>query len=316
MTFDKMTHENQKGFTLVEIAIVLVIVGLLVGMGANLIGPLTKRVKVHETKEIVNAAVESVIGSGASSNLLPDAAAFPTIVRKSDDVWSSQLIYIYDSSLTGSICGRTTTNLSVNDCSDDTCSSFVTINNVAFIIFSESENFNNQTAAAGAASSAVNVYDYGLNVDNYSGDGATVEPYDDIVKWITLGELIIKADCSGTRLKILNNELPYVKRGDTYSATVYADGGVPYGSGGQYRWCRQESPPSDFTFTPSTLNTDCLNLTESSWLPSNNLVISGSHSSSSGSFNVTFFVRDDNDSSGSNDNIAQKSFVITVNPIP
>jgi len=56
---------RQKGLTLVEVAIVLVILGLLIGLGASLIGPLTKRAKITETRDIVNAAVESVIGFAA-----------------------------------------------------------------------------------------------------------------------------------------------------------------------------------------------------------------------------------------------------------
>ncbi len=38
------------GFTLIEIAIVLVILGLLVTLGASMIGPLTKRAKLNETR--------------------------------------------------------------------------------------------------------------------------------------------------------------------------------------------------------------------------------------------------------------------------
>ena len=78
------TEKHQKGFTLIEIAIVLVIVGLLIGMGASLMGPLTRRVKNNETKEIVNAAVESLLSYGASNNELPDTvvircAIFPPV---------------------------------------------------------------------------------------------------------------------------------------------------------------------------------------------------------------------------------------------
>ena len=290
--------KKQKGFTLVEIAIVLVIVGLLIGMGA--------------------------------SNSLPNTASFPSIVRKSEDVWSNPLIYIYDNSLTGSVCGRTTTGLSVNDCSDDTCTSFVAINNVAYIILSESENFNNQTFASGPASATVNVYDFGLNVYNFAGDGTVVQPYDDIVKWITLSELTTKADCSDARLKILNNELPSGKEVSAYNATLFADGGVPFADGAgdldsvvDYEWCLEDDPinnlPGSISFTcvgQSLLSAASCTLVTGTCEQCTTLGITATPiaASTAGSYRPTFFVRDENDTIGTNDNITQKSLVITISP--
>ena len=65
------------GFTLIELAIVLVIVGLLLGMGAGMVGTLTKRAKLYENRNIIDAAVESLISYSASNNDLPDVATFP-----------------------------------------------------------------------------------------------------------------------------------------------------------------------------------------------------------------------------------------------
>jgi prepilin-type N-terminal cleavage/methylation domain-containing protein len=58
--------KKDKGFTLIEIAIVLIILGLLVGLGAGLIGPLTKRAKLIESRELMDAAMESIISYGAA----------------------------------------------------------------------------------------------------------------------------------------------------------------------------------------------------------------------------------------------------------
>ena len=223
-------RKSQKGFTLIEIAIVLVIVGLLLGMGASMIGPLTRRAKVAETKELINSAVESVISYVATTGSLPDSATFPTIVRKPNDVWSNSLNYIYDTNLTSNICGRTSTAITINECFDVGCTTPVTINDVAFLIVSGGENFNNQTEGDPAATGTINVYTLDLGVDGYAGDESTTEPYDDIVKWITIRELTAKVDCSGSELRILNNELPRGTEGVAYpySATVFAEGGVPY----------------------------------------------------------------------------------------
>ncbi|MDQ7056701.1 MAG: prepilin-type N-terminal cleavage/methylation domain-containing protein [Persephonella sp.] len=53
---------NKRGFTLVELAMVLVVVGLIAGIGITALGILIKRAKVSAAKEIVNADVEAVPG--------------------------------------------------------------------------------------------------------------------------------------------------------------------------------------------------------------------------------------------------------------
>lgn|GEM_PF-1198291 len=321
---------GRRGFTLIEIAIVLVIIGILIMLGVSLLGPLIKRAKYTETKEIVNAAVESVIGHGGANNKLPiwgdgrpdtTTDEFVEIVRNPNDAWTKPLYYIYDNNLTavtiGGICGRKTTNLTVRICPDATCSTPTNIiSNVAFITLSGSENYNNQTAGNQGVTSAVTINVYQVDVpdiDNYAQDMNRPEPYDDIVKWVTLDELRIKAGCVGAQLRIVNNELPFGFQNSPYSATVYAEGGVPFSMGGYYRWCRQGTAPAGLTFTPNTFSTDCLGLPENSWGQANNLTISGTPTTS-GNFNLTFFVRDNNDSAGSNDNIAQKAFVLTISP--
>jgi prepilin-type N-terminal cleavage/methylation domain-containing protein len=312
---------NRRGFTLIEIAIVLVIIGLLVGMGANMIGPLTQRAKLHETKDVINAAAESIISYGASNNALPDISTFSSVVRKSTDVWKKPLYYILDDNLTdntiGGICGRKSTNLSLNICPDAGCSSPTdTVNNVAFIVLSSGGNVNNQTEGTQSVTSSttINTYDQGIVLDDYNTDINRPEAYDDIMKWISMDELRIKAGCIGAPLRIVNNELPYGFQGSAYNAAIFADGGVPYTiGGGEYRWCREESASTGLTFTPSTLSSDCLNLTESLWIQADQMVISGSPSSA-GSFSLSVFVRDDNDGSGSNDNVVRRTMVLTLNP--
>jgi len=334
---ENLSLVTNKGFTLIELAIVLVIIGLLVGLGASLIGPLTKRTKYTETKETINAGVESIIGYAASNGRIPtwgDYTADTTIdefievVKNPNDSWAKPLYYFFESLLTSndSVCNRKTTNLTL--CRDATCTS--RIQNLAFVVVSSSENYNPQTGIVGTGcpggQTCVGVYDVetpdiddctnAANCPNYPAGVERIsrpEPYDDIVKWVTLDELRIKAGCVGPQLKILNNELPSGKVGSAYSATVYADGGVPFSSGGKYKWCRQGSSPAGLTFSPPIVNANCMSLSEASWGQADTLTISETPTVS-GSFNLTFFVRDNNDTPGTNDNIAQKSFVLTISP--
>lgn len=185
---------TENGFSLIEIAIVLVIVGLLLGMGAAMIGPLTQRAKNTESIQTVKAAVESVIGfTVISNNRLPDNTNFPGIVKKQRDSWQKPLHYIYDNNLnTNNVCGLTTTNITVQTSSTN-------INNVAFIILSGGGNYNNQTAGNQSVTgpTIITVSDPGIYIDNYSGGGDPnrVESYDDIIEVITLYDLKTKLGC-------------------------------------------------------------------------------------------------------------------------
>jgi len=60
-----------RGFTLIEIAIVMVILGLLIGLGASAVGPLTKRTKLVAAREQMNGARGALVGYALSHGRLP-----------------------------------------------------------------------------------------------------------------------------------------------------------------------------------------------------------------------------------------------------
>ena len=225
---------EKKGFTLIEMAFVLIIVGLLLGLGANMIGPLTKRAKTIETNDIVNAAVDSIIGYTLVNKKLPqwtdgnDAVIatneFHYSLRNYKDAWGNPLFYAYDNNLftTTNICSITTTNLTVRKCNDSACTAFTDTSNVAFIVYSRGENVNYQTIQPGpVAALPAYIYDRDVSMNNDRVSGNILIPnniyppnvndpvdngcaagearcqYDDIVKWVTLLELQTKASCSG-----------------------------------------------------------------------------------------------------------------------
>ncbi len=195
--------KGERGLTLIELAIVLIVLGILLGIGAGIVGVLVKRVKYNESREIVNAAVEGIVGYVISAGKLPDNTTWTNYVRSSKDSYGKDLAYIYSNNLTAdnSICTQTSTNITVKVCPDATCSSpSQTVNNVAFLIVSGDGNYNNQTGGTQGVGSntTIMVYEYGLQVDNYAGDVNRAEPYDDIVKWVTLYELKPKAGCVGS----------------------------------------------------------------------------------------------------------------------
>ncbi len=354
---------DKKGFTIIEVAIVMVIVGLLVGFGATLIGPLTERSKRMATTENIMGAVESIVGFAAAEKRLPlwgdntvdgSLDEFCEVVTKRRDSAAKPIYYFLDSRLTtpGSLCGRKTTALTV--CRDSACTD--RIPNIAFAVVSGAMDYNPQTgivtSGCPAGQTCIGVYEPGTaNIDNCTNgtncpnfDGAVdrinrSESYDDIVDYVSLGELRTKSGCQGAPLKILNNELPSGSMSSTYSATIYAEGGVPFGSGGKYTWCVEignrsasEGVPGGLNIAPGfvrypddTSPTSCSDQAETAWssYQADDLVISrGSGLTEPGSFLITVNVRDDSrsgndpacNSAGNEDNCARRSFVLTVNP--
>ena len=228
--------KGSEGLTLIEIAIVLVILGLLLGLGAGLISMLTKRAKIIETRETVDSAVEALISYAAGNKCLTDNLTQAN-VRKTTDAWNQPLfLRVADELLPGqcstsnaTICDRKSTGLTVKICSDAACTSYQPVNNVAFVVASKGPNYNLQIMNG---TNEIRVYAPGLQVDSYSGtyegvsDPNRVEEFDDIVKWVTLDELRAKMACPGAQLRIITTELPLAYQNRPYSATIYAEGGV------------------------------------------------------------------------------------------
>ena len=67
----KQCANNEKGFTLIEIAIVMVIIGLLAGGGVSLMGMLSERKMRNETAEYLNDAKNALINYAKIHGRLP-----------------------------------------------------------------------------------------------------------------------------------------------------------------------------------------------------------------------------------------------------
>jgi prepilin-type N-terminal cleavage/methylation domain-containing protein len=319
---------KNKGFTLVEMAIVLVIVGLLVGMGAGMIGPLTAMSKVRGSREVVEADIATVVSWAASNNRLPDASSgtsdFKSVVKTPIDSWGRDIIYLYDSVLAPStatkdtICGRKTTSIAI---SNSAITPTHTINNAAFIVLSKGDDAQLQTTASDGA----------ITISRSVTGTVTLDPnVSDIVRWVTLDELRSKIGCQGAQLKIVNNELPFGSLPNAYSVKVYADGGVPFATNpNTYKWCVNTLPSGFSAPTGGIQNANCLNANEATWgatTAASELTISFAANAAglvSGSYQLTVVARDNADNittsnacsnASPGDNCAQKFFVITINP--
>ena len=66
---------SRKGFTLIEMAFVLVIVGILVGLGAQLLPMLVKQNKLKDDRMFVKEVRTAIIGYALATGRLPFASA-------------------------------------------------------------------------------------------------------------------------------------------------------------------------------------------------------------------------------------------------
>ncbi len=196
----------RKGFTLVELAIVLVVIGIVIGIGVTAISSLTTSAKDQETKtliiRLVNAIQGKVITTGSAT------CDFDALgVRY--DAYGNNLYCIYDATINASnLCDpATTTNITVNVCKDPNCSDVDTFSNVLFLVLSKGANYNLQADLgnnnlegtfylAVSTPLTVNIYVSG-DVDGYPYDVNRVEFADDPFEIRTLAEVQGKA-CSGT----------------------------------------------------------------------------------------------------------------------
>ncbi len=327
---------SYKGFTLVELAVSLVVIGLLVGLGTAMVGPLMTAIKVRESKENLGGAVESINSWAAGNNRIPDTSAgvtgFKTVVKSPADAWGRDFIYLYDSNFTSgtitkdTICGRKTTAFTLQDSNTN-----ASIPNIAYIMLSQGDDaVTNSTFSASTAACSTAVTKVTSGVLPSATPVVCANTTDDIVRWVTLDELRTKIGCQGAQLRIVNNELPYGALPNDYSVKIYADGGVPFSTNpNTYKWCVNTLPAGFSAPTGGIQNANCLNANEATWgstAAASELTISFAASAAglvSGSHQITVVARDNADNvSTSNacsnanpgDNCAQKAFVLTINP--
>ena len=195
---------NSRGFTLIELSIVLVILGLIIGTIAPLFVTMSKKNKLSEGQQIVRTARDEIKGEIVRSRVLPTDMSN---VGHSIDPWQNSLVYIPAANLAGQdICtwlagGGNQTGLAV--CIDGDCAG-AKKGNVAFIVASMGSNFNRQMEAsanhdANGADQEVRLYGYGAQLDQYTvapDFNRPADQFDDIVEYVTASELIKLTNCS------------------------------------------------------------------------------------------------------------------------
>lgn len=321
-----MKMKEKKGFTIVEMAVVVVVVGLLLAIGFKLISPFTERIKRSKTNQIIDAAVASVTGFAQTYGRLPTTAEFAGVVKNSQDVWGRGLIYRADPRLLteGSICSQGTTGTTVNICVDAACAvPSDTAQNTAFFILSGGANMNIQTLVdVSSASATIDTYPLELpNIDDDTSDMNRAESYKDISKWMVLPELRLKLGCAGPPLKILDTPLPSGLEERGYEADIFATGGVPWADAAgpppagdddtadDYEWCVTSALPPGLTYQCNgTLAVSAIcTISSGTWQRCSYIHITGIPTAG-GSYNLHVYAKDEVD------NFDDQSFALAITP--
>ncbi len=192
------------GFTLIELSIVLVILGLIIGTLAPLFVTLTKKSKMSDGREAVLTARDEVKGEIIRTRVLPVNL---TSIGHTTDPWQNPLVYIPAPNLAGQdLCtwlagGTNQTGLAV--CLDGNCATGKK-SNIAFIIASNSHNFNRQLEIpvnrdGNGSDREVRLYSYGTPTDLYTDatdPNRPTDQFDDIIQYVSVAELVQSISCS------------------------------------------------------------------------------------------------------------------------
>lgn len=202
----------KKGFTLIEVAIVMVIIGLLVGGSIQMMNVLNQRAKITEAKQQLETLNEAIKGFVQNNGSLPTQAQFSTLGNIIDP-WGKQIDYYNIDDSNNSICTYTA-SFSTNGTP--------IITNVAFSIVSSGENRNMQTDLLNELTLYIQGSTNGPNIDDNTTDFNRPEPYDDLYKIVSLNELKTFANCNINQLQIINPTLPVGNANNPYSVQLVA----------------------------------------------------------------------------------------------
>lgn len=197
LSFAKGRVRGNSGFTLIEMAIAMVIIGLIIGLSMSMIGPLIKQAKNIESRDVVKSAKSALSGYAVKNGFLP--ATIGLSGARELDAWQRTLQYAVAAGLSGSgnACGLTATDRTIFECTNTACSTYNTKSNIAFVVYSQGEDADGAgtTTQPTAGPVCPSGTCYWIR-EQASSDASYLLQYDDIVQYATLDEIRAAMNCS------------------------------------------------------------------------------------------------------------------------
>lgn len=184
----KKTSLSRSAFTLIEMAMVLIIMGIIVGSSAKIFVSMSKNAKVTQTQELLNLMALDIEGFAITFGRLPTSKEFESFRMRTKDAWGKPIVYLGAKNLFKAICSQTQTNLEHHQ-------NKKIINNQAFALVSSGANRNKQTATIIDTMRMVKSAARSKEIDFDSSSVDRVEPYDDIYLFRSLWVLKAQLKC-------------------------------------------------------------------------------------------------------------------------
>ena len=197
-------QRTKRGFTLIEMAIVLVIVGLILATTLPLLTERIAKDKVTKGARTVNTLKQEIIGYSMLEGHLPTTDYVAANFSGAEDVWGKSVHYYPADGLSGPDGSGNTLSAGTSSLTltRTTSTGTDTYSGMAFIIVSEGQNMSTEVDTSGLTADAVGdplsiAIEYTGDIKFYSRGGYTPtggESYDDIVEYVSLPYLKAKVD--------------------------------------------------------------------------------------------------------------------------
>ncbi len=187
---------GKNGFTLIEMSIVLVIIGLVIGTIAPLLISQIRQEKIREVREVVRTSRDEVVGFARINQRLPTRSEFSSQIGHVIDPWHEELFYLPALDTTRSdpeLCEEID---DIEGLSIELPGRENPVPGVAFIVGSKGANYQSNTYLVNEGTTLIRSFNQdGLN--NHGAEGTVIiksygendqegNKYDDIVEFVTI----------------------------------------------------------------------------------------------------------------------------------
>lgn len=189
-------YSIKNGFTLIEMSVVMVVLGIVIGAIAPLLVSQIKQDRTREVREVVNVARDEVVGFARVHGRLPTRTEFSSQIGHTIDAWRNELFYLPAQGMTepDDLCDDIASKVGL---SIEAPGREQDILRAAFILGSKGSNHQSNTYFSSDGANTLiqsktqdSLNDEGVEgkviIKSYGQDDLAGNKYDDIVEFVTI----------------------------------------------------------------------------------------------------------------------------------